>query len=716
MIKTSENYRKAIVADARQMVMRAAVDIIDPNIVISGGTSSGETEEFSHIESIYDKDYSINSGYASLEWNRFLLDGSFVMESLDNTGFVSYSLCDADGVFAVPQWVELQFTGVSILQACTVHFPTAEYDGLPADFTVDIMQGGTSYHTETITGNTKNQIGVSGFTVYNPDAIRVTVTKWSIPHRRARVAEILPGLYEKWDGSMLASFSIKHQGDTSCVRLPYGTCTLKMDNVDRRFEPRNKTGIFKSIQEAQGIDVDIGVMIDGKAEYVKAGVFYQHSGGWKTSDNGLTMQWDLVDVIGLLSDKKFIVPDTLPTTLEGWIQAFLAQLGGSFTDNYTIHDDYKNLSVTVNSAADVADINIGELLRYACMATGTWARADAETGFLAVEPRWNEGNKLTLENLVKYPVMKANDVISAIIFTLADGNDTKFAVSGNTTASSQTVSVNNPFIHTQAQALTAARGILSAYGGNRIEITGRGDPASEIGDVDTVWLDESNATTARRVMQELTFSNGVMKNLASELLQADGSFLYEDREIITTDGTWKAPSGVSSIRVILVGGGSSGTDGTDGTWSDDGVDGINGIGGKVWSNTLTINDGQTFSVTIGKGGATSSEPGDTLFGEYTSADGEYFEYGYTDIASGDSFARTGVQKPVNGTGDGGAMGRAGERGREHQELVTEVIVDEETGEETIEKWYQTVIDNYPTKGTKGASGASGCVVIYYDKE
>ena len=36
---------------------------------------------------------------------------------------------------------------------------------------------------------------------------------------------------------------------------------------------------------------------------------------------------------------------------------------------------------------------------------------------------------------------------------------------------------------------------------------------------------------------------------------------------------------------------------------------------------------------------------------------------HTDVASGDSFARTGVAKPRPGTGDGGAGGKGGEQGR-----------------------------------------------------
>ena len=51
-----------------------------------------------------------------------------------------------------------------------------------------------------------------------------------------------------------------------------------------------------------------------------------------------------------------------------------------------------------------------------------------------------------------------------------------------------------------------------------IETTGRGDPAGEIGDVDTIWLDESQATTARRMMQNFQIQGGVLQGCQSKLL------------------------------------------------------------------------------------------------------------------------------------------------------------------------------------------------------
>lgn len=704
MIESSQAYKAAITGDTRRMVLRALINIISPDIVFGAGDTSGQIA-WSQLAQLYDKVFGVPKKYATLERNRWSLDGTWdifpdnPVDTAGQVGYVGDVLSGEDGSFAAPPWVELQFSNVSALQACSVYFPDDAYDGVPEDFTVEVKQGGTAYYTKTYTGNTAASVSLEGFTVNNPDAIRVTVTKWSRPGRRMRVVEIVPGVYESWDSGMLAEFSVKQQGNVACTALPYGTCTLKMDNLSRRFEPRAKAGIFQSIEERQGIDVSLGVRLpDGTDDFKRLGIFYQYAGGWRTGDNGLTMQWSLVDIIGLLADREFLPPSTLPTTLGGWIGTLVAQLGDSFADRWHVDSNYTAAAATVRSATDVQGKKCGDILRWVCQATGTWPRADAETGDLTAEPLWSEGNKVTLDNLTGYPVMAANSDVAALIFTLNDGSGTQYIVSGNSTASSETVSISNPFIKTQAAALTAAKLILSTYGGNVLSLTGRGDPSSEIGDVDTVWLDESQATTARRTMQTFSISDGVLQGCQSQLLQADGSFLYEGREVITTPGTWTAPVGKTSLRVILVGKGGDGTDGTDGTWSAAGVDGEDGLGALVWAGTISINDQQSFTVSFGE---------DTVFGAYSSANGKRYDNGYTDVQSGESYARTGVQTPLAGSGDGGAKGVGGSKGERHREKNYDL-----DGNPAGSYWE---IDAYPGKGTKGAAGATGCVVVYYDK-
>jgi hypothetical protein len=413
------------------------------------------------------------------------------------------------------------------------------------------------------------------------------------------------------------------------------------------------------------------------------------------------MQWDLVDIIGLLANRTYIAPGTLPTTLSGWAQSLVGQLGANFESRYIIDPAYATKPL-VCDAGDVAGKTCGDVLRWICQATQTFPRADAETGYLCIEPLWSAGRNITLDNMGKYPTMKANNDIAKIIVKLNDTNKTTLTYGGNDTASSQTVSVENPFITTSTQAATLAKNILQFYGGNQLEVSDRGDPSAELGDIDRVQLDESQATSARRISQALGFSGGVMKDLAATLLQANGLTLYQSSMIITQSGTITLPA-KTTVHLILIGSGMNGTAGTDGTWEQAGTDGTDGIGGKVWAQDININSGATATVVIGtNGGATTLTVGGTT---YSSANGQLFN-GFSDIFSGNVYGRDGVEAPAANSGDGGKGGAGGAKGNRRTESGTN---SDGSG------WSETVIDNYPGTGESGSAGASGCVIIYYDK-
>lgn len=722
MIKSTDAYKAAVVGDARRVFLRATIDIIDPDISYRSAEAA-DAAAISKLDQLSNKDTALSRDYITLETNRWILGDDLApipddpVQLPGEVGYVSGVVSGADGVFPTAVTVSLKFSNVDILQACSVYFPASAVDGVPEDFRVDIIQGGVSYHTETFTGNTASSVTVTGFTVYDPDTITVTITKWSLPGRLARVSEIIPGIYENWDSSVLAAFQVVQQGNPSCVSLPFGTCVLRIDNLDRRFEPRSKTGVFQSIEDRQGISVFIGVQLeDGTVEYKQVGIFYQYSGGWKTGDNDITMQWNLVDIIGLIADRDYIPPSTLPTTLEGWAASIVAQLGENFAANYIVDPAYAALSITC-TADKVQGKKCGDILRWACMATGTWPRADAETGYLAVEPLWNEGNKLTLDNMVSYPEMRANNDVAAILFTLNDGSGTQVIVSGTSAGSPSTVTVDNPFIKTREQALTAARQILSTYGGNRLEVVGRGDPSSEIGDVDTVWLDEGQATTGRRVYQTFHIQDGVLQGCQSTLLQADGSLAWTGFQMLTGTGTLTAPS--TQLRVILVQGGRGGYKGAHGSSNGimgesgkRGMDGADGLGGKVWYGVINANQGQQFVYHVGAGGAAEGGEGEeTTFGVYSSADGDRYANGYTDILNGTTYGRTGVPEPRQGSGDGGAGGKGGSPGVNEITFVP-------APEGSMGQWSDIIVTPIieATDGQPGTAGASGVIIVCWDKE
>lgn len=731
MIQTSEAYREAIVGSPRYMELLAVVDISDPDMTW-GAVSGSPQAPWSKPEQLHDKDFEAPTRYATLEENRWLLDGSFDLfpanyKADGRVGFVLNDLSGSSGEFSEPQILQREFFNVAILQAASIFFSTDPLDGVPADFAVEILVNGVAFHTQEFTENTATEVSVEGFTVYTPNAIRLTVTRWSLPSRRVRVEEIVPGLYERWGGDELESFSVTQQGQFSCLSLPYGSARMGLDNQSRRFEPRKKGGLFQSIEERQPIELYLGPRTPAGPDLMPLGIYYQAGDGWKTGENSIIMSWYLVDIIGLVSSRTYLPPDTLPTTLGGWLASIVGQLGENFKDRWHADPSYTNKALSAQSREDVTGKKCGDMIRWICQATGTWPRADAKTGDLTAEPLWNQGNKYDLDNLDEYPVMKANKSLAALIFQLADENRTQYVVSGNSTSSEDTVTIINPFLHTTAQALEAARLILSQYGGNLVELVGRGDPSTEIGDVATVWLDESSATAARVMSQTFQFQSGVLQSCRSSLLQADGSYLYTEFAIMDQDdGTFTAPEGVTDFRLVLSDGGQGGAQGANGyvsgsgnipgqgTASGYGDKGLNGNGGKVWYGTIHLNPGETVKYHRGRGGAPSGKTGvpgaegeHSTFGVYSSSNGTLYPGGYTDIANGQTFCRTGVAAPLPGSGDGGAGGEGGEPGEGYWEQLF--------WPDGRPRGWDFIVTKQPGPGKPGVAGASGFIMVTWEK-
>ena len=143
-----------------------------------------------------------------------------------------------------------------------------------------------------------------------------------------------------------------------------------------------------------------------------------------------------------------------------------------------------------------------------------------------------------------------------------------------------------------------------------------------------------------------------------------------------------------------------------------------GQGGKVWYGGFNIIPEQEFDVVLGEGGAPGSTYGQegAMGGEstmtaggitYSSAQGTLYENGYTDIANGQSFARSGVAAPLEGSGDGGAGGEGGEPGVGYWEQLF--------WPDGRPKGWDFVAVKEPGPGKPGVPGATGFAMVTWEK-
>lgn len=167
--------------------------------------------------------------------------------------------------------------------------------------------------------------------------------------------------------------------------------------------------------------------------------------------------------------------------------------------------------------------------------------------------------------------------------------------------------------------------------------------------------------------------------------QPGESQYYNTVEMLTSDGNWTVPDGVTSIRVVLIGGGTGGWSGLPGQvpenaeveeyiagddisrWIPEtaggagGDPGEGGTPGKVHVESLTVTPGQSIAVHIGAGGE-GGAPGETsnagvaggatTFGDLSSDSGSVPENGYHDDVTGSTYALAGAAGVKGGNGNG----------------------------------------------------------------
>lgn len=153
---------------------------------------------------------------------------------------------------------------------------------------------------------------------------------------------------------------------------------------------------------------------------------------------------------------------------------------------------------------------------------------------------------------------------------------------------------------------------------------------------------------------------------------------YDEHELLTGSGTWTVPDGVTQVRAVLIGGGNPGENGQAGTsnittsqrWYNQqsyttpsssgkpgGAGGAGGQGGKVYEETIDVTPGQQIAYSAGNGGTSSAAPTESTFGNLSSGNGSSSNLGYTDIITGETYARAGADGI-----DGGAGGNYGQQG------------------------------------------------------
>ena len=223
--------------------------------------------------------------YATCEGN-WTLDGSVsILPSAGNIGFVSDTLADENGYFAVNPQIKLTFAQLHTnpLMGLTVQWATA-YGECAADFTITAYAGATIVAQKSVTGNT-DTINAVEVEIENYDSVVIEVQRWSRGGSRARVEDIYLGIQVTYGKGELLSYTDKAECDPISTGMYNREVVFDLDNVDGKWSPDNPVGVTQYLLEQQELTAYYGYKLAGGTEWVDGATVWLAE--WNTPQNGI---------------------------------------------------------------------------------------------------------------------------------------------------------------------------------------------------------------------------------------------------------------------------------------------------------------------------------------------------------------------------------------------------------------------------------------------
>lgn len=331
------------------------------------------------------------------------------------------------------------------------------------------------------------------------------------------------------------------------------------------------------------------------------------------------------------------------------------------------------------------------------------------------------------ESGVNHAVVSGTGVLTGRKYT----HTTKIISMENGSADeNKTVSVTDATLVSVANSEYVARRVLSFYSSTRkvsADMVVDGERPGDQISFNNPFDDPETAFLASMDISSSSFLRASCELITNYTPKWFGNN-FSSAIVLTGSGTWNY---TGKVRAVLISGGEGGSSGCDGTPSErdryevgpagkGGLPGAPGKGGRILSVTLEINGSIEYNCGVGGIGGTNngttSSPGedgtDTIFGIYTTANGERSQSGTINLFTGEVLATQGLEGFAGG--DGASKDAPGGSVTDHD---GNTYVPGEKGSDYTDTKLGTGYGGYgggAAVGSNGENGGNGKVEIVND--
>ncbi len=221
----------------------------------------------------------------------YMMPGTETDALATQVGLWSSTVCDALGVCDVTY----NITGSKRNLTQVLIYGDDKRLEYPVDLTVKFYEDTTLLQTETITGNTLNEVNIQlSPLVANVTKLVINITKWSTPLATVKITSTLTSLNREFLGSEISNFNILEESEINnnatipTGNISYGRANVSLINVNRQFDTNNSASpLYNNLKPNSKVDIWIGAKTTSGIEYAK--MFSGWTEGFDAPDNSMTV-------------------------------------------------------------------------------------------------------------------------------------------------------------------------------------------------------------------------------------------------------------------------------------------------------------------------------------------------------------------------------------------------------------------------------------------
>lgn len=471
---------------------------VSANVAAAPFTATGQTID--HITQMTRK-------IATFEPNQWQLDGTWRLPRRKGVsgevGWWSDSMSDADGEFATAPKLTYMFSALISCASITVVFDD---------------KAGEVCEAVNLTAYRNNAVIAQGAIIDNNNAtcviplaadgfnrLEVDFIKTKNPLRRVRICEVIFGELKQFDANELTELRVVRETSLYMDALATSMLQVTLDNSDGAYNVLNPQGIYRFLQEGQGINASITV----NDESINMGRFYFSKA--TANDDALTATITAYDKISRLDAATYDIGVEGQFHFATAVDSIISESGIDISVD--IPDDIGARVIGTNIPRGTS---CREALRLAAQAAMTHIWIDRNDRLIARDINWgNVDDIITADNMSGWgsasDAGRINTVYLNVSNDYAETEATYTATSRRAGEPILAITVDNPLPRGAARGQAVADWLLSIVNHNNYyNIQTMGNPARGVGDCANIANRYGTTENAVIIKQTTTYNGAVL--------------------------------------------------------------------------------------------------------------------------------------------------------------------------------------------------------------